>query len=258
MSGSSSSQARVIRYRLIAEDLRSRIDAGEFRAGSLLPSEAELSTRYDASRVTVRRALESIRETGVIDSRQGFGWYVAADPFRQRLTHLGTIEDQLRESGIESERRILAFGFIAPPSRVAAVFGPAPVLEVRRLNLADGQPFALVTVWCPEPLASRLSRSDVERATFLEQLPVELGGATQTIGAAIAALDEAELLGIGPGSPVLVAERVTRSSGGQPVLMSRHVYPALRTEFAVELAVDSRPAVGADQAIEPHGLRLVE
>ena len=42
------------------------------------------------------------------------------------------------------------------------------MLEVRRLNLADGQPFALVTVWCPEELGAELSRADVERASFLE------------------------------------------------------------------------------------------
>lgn len=258
MSGTASSQARVIRYRHIADDLRSRIHAGEFAAGSLLPSEKELSSRYGASRVTIRRSLESLRDAGLIDSRQGLGWYVASDPFRQRLGLLGTIEEQLSASGIDSERRILAFGFVGAPIRVAAVFGPGQVLEVRRLNLADGQPFGLVTVWCPEPLASRLSRSDVERTTFLAQLPVELGGATQTIGAAIASADEAALLAIGPGAPVLIAERITRSADGEPVLMSRHVYPAHRTEFAVELSVDARPAAGADRAIEPSGLRLVD
>lgn len=253
-----SSQARVIRYRLIADDVRARLGTGEFAAGSLLPSEAELSAHYGASRVTVRRALEALRDAGLVDSRQGFGWYVAADPFRQRLGQLGTIEEQLRESGIRSERRILAFGFVPAPRKVADVLGEATVLEVRRLNLADGQPFALVTVWAPESVGNRLSRADVERASFLDQLPVELGGATQTIGAAVASPEEADLLGVVAGAPVLVAERVTRAVDGRAVLMSRHVYPAHRTEFAVELAVEPRARAADDQALEPSGLRLVE
>jgi GntR family transcriptional regulator len=125
------------------------------------------------------------------------------------------------------------------------------VLEVRRINLADDQPFALVTVWCPEDLGAGLSRDDVERASFLEQLPVTLGGAHQTIGAAAAEAGDAELLGIPVGAPVLIAERVTRSTSGRNVLVSEHVFPAHRTRFAVELPVD-------DGAIDPAGLRLVE
>jgi len=257
MSRPTSSQARVIRYRLIASQIQERIHEGEFGSGSLLPSEAELSATYGASRVTVRRALEALREQGLVDSRQGFGWYVAADPFRQRLGRLGTIEDQLQDSGIASERIILAFGFVDAPRRVADALGETNVLEVRRLNLADGQPFAVVTVWCLESLGAQLSRADVERATFLDQLPIALGGATQTIGAAVADAELAGLLNIVVGAPVLVAERVTRDHDGRPVLMSRHVFPAHRTEFAVELAVEPNDRSSADLALEPSGLRIV-
>ena len=64
---------RTIRYREIADTLRARVDSGEFPPGRLLPSEAELGEAYEASRVTVRRALELLRDEGLIDSRQGVG-----------------------------------------------------------------------------------------------------------------------------------------------------------------------------------------
>ena len=117
--------------------------------------------------------------------------------------------------------------------------------------MADGPPFALVTVWGPESIGAHLSRADVERASFLAQLGDELRGATQTIGAALADRDTAAALDIVEGAPVLVAERVTRSAEGDAVLVSRHGFPAHRTEFAVELAA-------ADDALAPTGLRLVE
>src|SRR5262245_42957066 len=88
-------QVRQTRYQVIPDGLRSRIRSGEFGAGQLLPSEAELSSSSGASRVTVRRALELLREEGLVDSRQGFGWFAAADPVRQSLGRLGTIERQL-------------------------------------------------------------------------------------------------------------------------------------------------------------------
>lgn len=243
---------REIRYQAIADQLRRRIADGEFASGAVIPSEAALSATFGASRVTVRRALELLRAEGVVDSRQGFGWIVAAEPLRQDLSRLGTIERQLAAAGIDSARHIVAFGFVDAPPRVKDLLGPGQVLEVRRVHLADGEPFARVTVWCPEQLGAELSRADVERASFLEQLPVELGGATQTIGAATVTTNDAELLGLPAGAPVLVGERITRDRTGRPVLVSEHVFPAHRTQFVVELAVDEQAS------LLPEGLRLVE
>jgi GntR family transcriptional regulator len=245
------SAGRTIRYREIADDLRTRVEAGEYVAGRLLPSEAEFSARYRASRVTIRRAHEALRTEGLVSSRQGFGWFVPAGPLRQSLGRLGTIESQLADSGIESERRILGFAFVPASPRVEGLLGAGTVLEVRRLNLADGSPFARVTVWCPESLGSRLSRAEVEASPLYELIDVPLGGATQSIAASAAEPDDAKLLGIPVGSPVLVCERVTRSVDGQAVLVSEHVFPGHLTEFWVEL-----PSVDASMA--PSGLRLVE
>jgi GntR family transcriptional regulator len=241
---------REIRYQVIAEDLRRRVALGEFTAGRLLPSESELSGSYAASRITIRRALEVLRDEGLVDSRQGFGWFVSVDLLRQSLGRLGTIEAQLAASGVRSERRVLDFGFVAAPPRARQVLGAKTVLEVRRLNLADGEPFARVTVWCPDDLGAPISRDDVERSSFYELLDVPLGGAVQTIGAAVASVDDAELLEVPVGSPVLRCERTTSTPEGRPVLLSEHVFPAHRTEFVVDLPL-------ADQSIAPSGLRLL-
>lgn len=242
---------RVIRYRAIADDLRRRVTAGEFAAGRTLPSEAELSTSYEASRVTIRKALELLRDEGLVDARQGFGWFAAVDPLRQSLGRLGTIEAQLAASGVRSERRILSFGFVAAPARVREVLGSATVLEVRRVNLADGEPFALVTVWCPEDLGAHLSRAEVERAPFYELLDIPFGGAVQTIGAALVDPGDAALLEVPVGSPVLRCERTTSDRAGRAVLLSEHVFPGHRTEFVVDLPL-------AEPSIAPSGLRLVD
>jgi len=244
-------QVRTIRYRQIADELRSRIDAGAFGSARVLPSESDLSAEYDASRVTVRKALEVLRDEGLVASRQGFGWFVAGDPVRQSLGRLGTIEQQLADSGATPEQRIVGFGFVKAPRRAKEVLGADTVLRVVRLNLADGAPFAKVTVWCPEALGSAFSRDQLERASFLELLDVPLGGATQTIGAGACIGADAELLGVPVGSPVLECERVTRDAEGQAVLLSQHVFPAHLTEFVVDLPV-------ADASISPSGLRLVE
>lgn len=242
---------REIRYRTIADELRRRVADGSYAAGRLLPSEAEFGSEFDASRVTVRRALELLRDEGLVDARQGFGWFVAAAPLRQSLGRLATIEGQLADGGIHPERRILEFAFERATREVKAVLGAEQVLRVRRLNLADGEPFAVVTVWCRSDLGQHLSRADVERSPFYELLEVPLKGATQTIGADAADAESARLLLVPVGSPVLRCTRVTTDTDGRAVLLSEHVFPAHRTEFVVDLPQ-------AEPSIAPTGLRLVE
>ncbi len=240
---------RQIRYQEIADELRRRVRTAS--AGSVLPSESELSTEFAVSRVTVRRALETIRDEGLIAARQGFGWFVATEPVRQRLETLGTIEAQLEVSGKHAERKVLEFAFVAPPAHVRELLDTDEVLRVKRVNLADGEPFAVVTVWCPAALGRRLSRDDVERKPFYELLDVELRGATQTIGADSAEPPDAALLGVQVGTPVLRCRRVTTDLSGRPILVSEHLFPAHRTEFVVEIPL-------AEPSLSPTGLRLVD
>jgi GntR family transcriptional regulator len=241
---------RTIRYREIADDLRTLVVDGDAAPGRLLPSEAVLSRDYGASRATIRKALEALRDEGLVDSRQGFGWFVASDPLRQDLVRLGTIESQLVTSGRRSDRRVLDFGFVTPTGRVRDVLGEEQVLRVRRRGLADGQPFVRVTIWCPQRWAAEISRADAERSSFQELLPVTLAGATQTIGAGPVSAEDASVLGLPEGAPVLLCERITRSVAGEPVLLSDHVFPAHLTEFVVELP-------GPETLVAPSGLRLV-
>jgi len=117
--------------------------------------------------------------------------------------------------------------------------------------MADDEPFAVVTVWCPYDLGKKLSRAQVESSSFYNLIDRELGGATQTIGADLATTEEAKLLEIPAGSPVLSCDRITTDVNGKAVLVSHHVFPAMRTNFVVDL-----PSV--PPSIAPTGLRLVD
>ena len=240
---------RRIRYQEIADELRKR--AQDASPGAVLPSEAEMSAEFGASRVTVRRALEMVRDEGLIAARQGFGWFVAAEPVRQSLGSLATIESHVEGVGKLSERKIEEFAFEKPPQRVAQILGVSQVLRVKRVNLADGVPFAVVTVWCPADLGAGLSRRDVERRPFYELLDTELRGATQTIGADLVGEVDADLLGVPTGSPVLRCQRVTTAVTGEPILVSEHLFPAHRTEFVVDLPQ-------AEPSMTPSGVRIVD
>lgn len=224
--------------------------AGDFPAGRNLPTEAEFGASYAASRVTIRKALEVLRREGLVDSRQGFGWFAAADRLPQTLATLATIEGQLAASGRESERRVVDFQFVDAPAHVAPLLG-SRVLETRRVSLANGVPFARVTVWCREDFGAQLSKADVERASFYELLPLDVGGATQTIGATLVGASDAALLEVPESSAALFVKRTTHNRAGDTVLVSEHVFPGHLTEFVAELS-------SADDDTSPTGLRLVD
>ena len=228
----------------LADALRARIAAGGVGPAGALPSEAELARTYDASRVTVRRALDLLRREGLVTSRRGAGWFVALDPVRQPLGRVTTVEAAVEGAGAVASRRVLAFEFVRPSREVAnalEIATDAEVLRVERVNLADGEPFALVTVWVRGEYATELSRGDVERAPFYDILPlqgVELATVHQTITADVADTRAAGRLDVEPGAPLLVGKRITRDAEGVAVLYSEHRYPAVRTQFEIDFALN--------------------
>lgn len=251
-------QVRRVIYRELAESLRKDIESGTYGPGGLLPSEASLGADFGVSRVTVRKALELLRSDGLVASRQGLGWLVAGEPIPQSLDALVSIERQLSDGGRASRREITDFGFVEAPAAAAEVLG-SRVLEVGRVNLVDGQPFARVIVWCREDLGLDLSRADVARSSFYELLPQGPVRAVQTIGAETIGPDDSRLLGVPAGSPALVVRRTTYGSDDRAMLVSEHRFPGHVTEFVAELAPSPAdwPAAGDETRVSP-GLRLVD
>jgi GntR family transcriptional regulator len=227
----------------LADALRARIAARDLGARGALPGELDLTREYGTSRVTVRRALDLLRREGLVTSRRGSGWFAAADPLRQPLGRVKTVEAAVEAAGARPGRRIVAFGFVEAPAFVAdalCVERGSDVLRVERVNLADDEPFALVTVWVRGDVGSDVSRADAERTTFYDLLPVrgvELESVQQTITAEVADAEAARRLACAPGDPLLLVRRVTFEVSGEPTLYSEHRYPADRTTFEIEFSL---------------------
>ena len=101
---------------------------------------------HRASRITVRKALDILRSEGLVESRQGFGWVATANPLRQSLGRFTTIEAQMSEKGVVPGRKIISANLEQSKGRPREVLGEGELLVITRINLADGAPFARVTV----------------------------------------------------------------------------------------------------------------
>lgn len=133
---------RVTRAQWLAVDLRGRLLGGEWPRGSRVPSETDLATSYQVSRVTVRTALKSLESQGLVDIRHGAGTFVSdfGVSIRAGLQELGSITATIRETGHEpgmewrshEERPPTA----AESERLDLLSG-APVLSLERAILSD-------------------------------------------------------------------------------------------------------------------------
>jgi GntR family transcriptional regulator len=130
----------------VAEDLRSELAAGEFTAGTRLPTEFDLSKRFGVSRSTVRVALRELDFLGLVRTQHGVGTFVVEQPaVRAGLERMDSITDSIRASGKEPGM-IYASRTIRPvlPEEAShmSVPGDTEVLELRRTILADGEVIA--------------------------------------------------------------------------------------------------------------------
>ena len=248
------------RFAAIAHDLRERIALGEFGDVGAMDSEAQLCARYAVSRPTVRRALEQLREEGLVASRHGAGWFVTGSAFHQRLA-LGTFRhaaSAVAEAGKTIERRVVDFGFRAAPLSLAGSLGiaeGADLLHSRSVRTVDGEGLDVVREWVPAGLAGAISRDAAAAPGIWETLGRNghrIATVRQTVTAGLASDSDAELLGVGVGDPLLLVRRVAIDEHGIPLALSDHRYLAQR--FALEVEFNSGPATAAS---ESPGLRTV-
>ena len=217
-------------YHQAARVLEQAIEDGRLPRGARLESELDLAEQLGISRPTMRAAIKQLVDKGLLIRRRGIGTTVAPRPVR-RAVALTSLYDDLKREGREPRTRVLALEEVLCPPDVAEHLGlepTAPVLSFERLRIAGSDPIALMHNVVPAGLLE-LERGDLER-TGLYDVFRENGitphVATQQVGARKAGAEEAELLEIEPGDPVLTMTRVAYDTSGRPIEYGSHRYPA--------------------------------
>ena len=201
----------IPKYRVVHDELLSRLRSGMYSVGTRLPSEDALARSFDVSRVTARRALELLVEAGYLISRQGSGYLVnTLSP--PETTCLTSFTDMvLREGRVPGARLIeILEQDKNPPGEVTALFDE-PVALIRRLRTIDGEPKLLVSTWLPCRLVPGLGPKDFPEEgqgqsilrILTDRFKLEWGRACETVGSCAAPPDTARQLKIAPETPIL-------------------------------------------------------
>ena len=219
-------------YQQIKNLIVQGLEAGEWRPGEAIPSEAELAVRFRVSQGTVRKAVDEMAAENLLIRRQGKGTFVAthADPrafFRfLRLVPLSGGVEQSKSVPLECWRAKAG----AEAARVLKLKLGDPIIIVRRVLQFSGKPVVVDEIYLPGEIFPGLSLDVLKDyqgslySLFESHFHVPMIRAEERIRAVAADRGTAELLGVVEGSPLLSVERVTHSYGDKPVEWRRGLY----------------------------------
>ncbi|MET9653416.1 MULTISPECIES: GntR family transcriptional regulator [unclassified Streptomyces] len=224
--------------------LAAMIDEG-LSAHELLPSERELMSRFDVSRMTVRRAVERLVQEGRVYRVQGAGTFVAEQPTISKSLTLSSFSEDIRARRMVPDSRLLMRERVMADLVCARDLRLTPgtmLVHLERLRTADGEPMCLENVWLPESLVPGLMDQDEPHSLYqlLEQAGAAPQSADQTIRATVLDVRQANLLDVPSHFPALEVERVTRDTRGRPIERAVSLYRADRYDFKLTISREPR------------------
>jgi GntR family transcriptional regulator len=229
----------------IRDDLRTRIDAGEWGPGEQLPSETELAARYGVARMTIRQAVGALATEGNVVRRQGLGTFAADRPTRSAELLLSFTEE-MRGQGHEVQTRLINAAVEQPPpaARTALLLGQsAAAVTVRRVRLVDGCPIVVQNSWLPYARFAGLDANPLLDGSLYAMLEARYGvrivRARQAFTAASAGDADASALDLKPDEPVLRIARTTYDSSNLAV---EYAMSAMRPGYPIETIMERKPA----------------
>jgi GntR family transcriptional regulator len=229
-------------YHQVKTQILRGIEAGQWHPEDRLPSEDELADRFSVSKITVRQAMRELAQLGYVRREQGRGTFVQRPPLVEGPRKLTSFSEEMRRHGAQASSEVLEQGVIAASADVASGLGvqeDEPVFHLRRLRLADGDPMGVQTVYMPVALVPGIEAHDFRRASLYDVLATHYSlvpaTAHETHYAFAVGAEDAPLLRIPEGSPVMGTELVARLADGRALEYVRSVMRADRYKIVLDL-----------------------
>jgi GntR family transcriptional regulator len=222
-------------YQQIKGLILQSLQAGEWKPGEAIPSEMELAARFRVSQGTVRKAIDELAAENLVVRRQGKGTFVATHAeqhvgyrFLKLMPDTGEREDEgPAQRNILECRRVRASAEIA---RSLALRTGDPVVQARRVLSFRGTPTILEDLWLPGNTFKGLSTEQMAEypgptyALFELEFGVRMVRAEEKIRAVAADAQQAALLGVAAGFPLLSVERLSFTYNDVPMELRRGLY----------------------------------
>ena len=231
----------VALWRQVADGIERGIADGTFTPGEKLPGETEIAETYRVNRHTVRRALATLAERGLVRAERGSGTYVEAQRLAYPLRSRTRFSEIVGAGGHEPRGQLIEATEDVATRELARELGlktGAALIRIESVRSADRTPLCVSTTWLSAerfPGAGDVFASVRSMTKLLAHYGVrDYRRASTKITAAIADATDAARLGLALGRPVLVVDSTDVDPAGKPLVTKRSRFAAERIEFLIE------------------------
>ena len=210
-------------YVQLMEELETSIRNGVYKPGDKIMTEAEMATEYGVSLITVRKAVGSLMEKGLVVRKQGKGTFVTKPKYSRNMKKLQSFTEMCEQMGVKPGAQVLENRLIMADKKVADRLGIEPgsnVVYISRLRLADGEPVQVEKSYFPLKYAFLLEE-DLNNGSMFECLKEKAGAkvasSEKMIELCRATAEEAALMDVKKGDYLLFVKSTAYDENGEPM-----------------------------------------
>ncbi len=207
-------------HRQFEQRVFEQIRSGAWKPGAKIPSERDLMRLADISRATVRQALGTLVNQGVLETAHGRGTFVRQPQFEQPLHIVYSFYEQLRSVGVTLTSEVLKCAVIPASAALAAQLSITPgsrVTEIVRRRFIRNTPAMVVTAYVPYDLCPGLVEDDLTTSLYhllTDKYDLPVLRAVDRFEAIPATPDQAALLKVARRFPLMYVERTAYTTDG--------------------------------------------
>ena len=236
-------QSPIPFYIQLKDSIREKIETGEWNPGDQIPGETELGEMFDISRTVIRQALQELTYEGLIHREKGRGTFVAKPKINESLVQsLTGFHQDMSNRGLAPRSQVLKQVLVPATPKIADLLkleSGTPVIEIQRLRFVGNDPIALVTTYLPYAQCSKLIHVDLTNRSlydFIEnECGIQIARGRRTIEAVLANENEAQLLKVEKGAPLILLNSISYLPDNTPIEYYHAVHRGDRSRFEVEL-----------------------
>lgn len=227
-------------YLKIHDQIKKEIEEGKWHVGDRLPSERELSETFNVSRMTLRQAIQTLADEGILERKIGSGTYVARKKVQETMIGTTSFSDIIKEQGRKPSSKTISYFVTKPSSSEMEKLQLGPhedILKMERIRYADDVPICFEVASIPFKLIENFDKNQITRSLYrvlAEEGNAVIGKSSQKISAVVASEKIAHFLDIKRGEAILRLSQISYFENSQPFEYVRSQYVGERFEFLLE------------------------
>ncbi len=210
-------------YYQIYEIIKQNIKTGIYPVRSLIPSEENIATSFNVSRITVRKALDLLVMDGLIIRKRGVGTFVLPEKVEQELNKVIDFNDDMKKHGYDYSTKMIVNEIVPSTNKLSQALdlpNNALLIHIKRLRLMNNEPMCIESAYFSYDRFPKIYGIDFSsislRDTLKKEYNVDWAYSYQKLLAIKANQDTEDLLQISKNDPILYVERVSYQNNNFP------------------------------------------